>query len=81
MSWSEKVDRAFALRRLELRQELVEDGRRVVDELGAVVTAVATNHPLACVGAGVAAGVGMTMTRGVALSMLRLIRFGAGLLG
>jgi hypothetical protein len=97
MTWSERVDRAFALRREELLSELLADGGRVIEELHAVVDSVATKHPLAYVGAGVVAGAGMTMMRGPrlndgpacpstrarisALSVLRLISFGAGLLG
>ena len=82
MTWSERVDRAFALRREELLSELVEDGKRVIEGVDAVVDSVATRHPLAYVGTGVAAGAWMTMMRGSrGLSVLRLISLGAGLLG
>jgi hypothetical protein len=94
MTWNERVDRAFARRREELLEELVADSRRASDELSAVVDSVATNHPLAYVGTGVVAGIGVAMMRGSprderparprwwsAHSALRFIRFGARLLG
>jgi hypothetical protein len=97
LTWSERIDRAFVLRREELLHGLVADGGRVIEELDAVVDSVATKRALAYVGTGVVAGAWMTMTRAPqrndgpacrstrprisALSVLRLISFGAGLLG
>lgn len=56
MSWSDRVDRAFARRREELLGELVAGGADLVDECVAVAGACAKDHPLAWVGSGVAAG-------------------------
>jgi hypothetical protein len=96
MSWNDDVERAFARRREELLAELVADGARIAAEAAAIVDAVAASHPLAYVGAGVAAGALLTMAPASALPaarvnprrswsrsrrLWRVWRFGAQLLG